>query len=146
MTQQVRVVRQLVTVCLTGFAAGCLGGFLVAYLPNVLSRAPDFSSETALSSAIAGVSLGAPFGLVAFPACYKFFLSRFPLGLSLAVTFPATVIVAALFEILPVYSPNITYNGWTLGMLIRIYGPALLGLLISSLALNRFAARAIKRG
>jgi hypothetical protein len=133
-------------VCLAGFAGGSLGGFLIAYLPDVFARPPDFNPEAVLNSAIVGVAVGAPFGTIAFPACYYLLLKSVPLKLSLAVTFLATVIVASLFEVLPIYSPSITYSGWTLGLVARIYGPPLLGLLLSSIALNMFSPKAVEHG
>jgi hypothetical protein len=139
-------VRRLLVVCLAGFAGGSLGGFLIACLPDVFARPPDFNSETALSSAIVGVAVGAPFGTIAFPACYYLLMKSVPMKFSLAVTFLATVVVASLFEVLPIYSPSITYSGWTSGLVARIYGPPLLGLLLSSIALNMFSPKPVESG
>jgi hypothetical protein len=136
--------RRLLVVCLAGFVAGSLGGFLVVYLPNAFAHVPDFDSETVLSSAVVGLAVGGPFGIVAFPACYYLFLTSMPLRLSLAVTFLSAVVVAVLFEILPVYSANTTYNGWSWYLAIRAYGPAILGLGLSSIALNRLAPKSVR--
>jgi hypothetical protein len=137
--------RQLGKVCLSGFVGGSLCGFLIQILNAAFDR--TINAESLMSSAIVAITLGGTFGIVAFSACYYLFLANLPLRTSLLVTIPATVIVALLFEVLPIYSSNITYSGWSWNLLVRLYGPPLLGLILASIALNRFApTKAIRSG
>lgn len=126
-------------VCLAGLIGGSVCGIAILAL-GLLGVTPitDVDISTVLQL---GVVFGGGFGVIAFPICYYLFLRDVPLWLSLAVTIPATIVVGWL-------GLNILLNavpGDSQAAPFIIFGPGFLGLLLSSIALNRFAARAIKR-
>lgn len=143
-------------VCFAGLIGGSLCGFLVFVLA---AQIWPINITNVLTIAVA---FGGGFGVVAFPICYYIFLKAIPLWLSLAVTLPASVLFGCIGAYIFVHSSrswhggegavmmSVTGHGFFYqnyaGIISALYGPSFLGLLLSSIALNRFAAGAIKRG
>jgi hypothetical protein len=122
-------------VVIAGFLGGSLCGSVVLGLGLI---GVAHVSQVDISDALQiGVVVGGGFGIVAFPICYYVFLRDVPLWLSLAVTIPSTIIVASLG------TPFLEQTG-ILGQewfFFVILGPGFLGLLLSTIALNRIATR-----
>jgi hypothetical protein len=142
-------------VVLAGFLGGSLCGFVVFVL------AAQIWPVNITNALTIGFVFGGGFGAVAFPICYYIFLKAIPLWLSLAVTIPATILIGCVGAHFFVHTPGswqsgegalviVTGPGFlgrsNAAILVALYGPGFLGLLLSSIALNRFAARAIIRG
>lgn len=130
--------RRFGVVCLAGLLSGALSFFIFFLL---LGNAEMWSVEYLEYSAVVGGSLGGAFGVVAFSICYYLFLRDVPLRISLLVTLPAMIIFLRLSTHLLGRFPLI--SEYVRIAMILIAG--FLGLLLSSIALTRFAARAIKR-
>jgi hypothetical protein len=134
-------------ICLAGLVGGSVCGIVV--LAIGLFGVAQISNVDVSNSLQIGVVFGGGFGVIAFPICYYLFLRAIPLHVSLAYTIPATVVAELLGLFLSPSSVGLFYSTssvWWLGELVKLYGPGFLGLLLSSIALNRFAARATKLG
>ena len=122
-------------VVLAGFLGGSFCGSVVLGLELI---GVDHVSQVDISDALQiGVVFGGGFGVVAFPICYYLFLRDVPLWLSLAVTIPSTIIVASLGTPL-LEQIGVLGQEW---FFVVILGPGFLGLVLSSIALNKFATR-----
>jgi hypothetical protein len=138
-------------VCLAGLIGGSICGFIVFVLA---AQIWPINITNVLTIAVV---FGGGFGVVAFPISYYIFLKAIPLRLSLAVTIPATILfgcVGTYFFVHPsgswhggegvvvmsVAGHGFLYQNYA-EILLALYGPSFLGLLLSSIALNRFAKR-----
>ena len=133
-------------VVLAGFLGGILCGVVIGVIPVVLVQAPHVYIGSVGAYALLGAVEWGPFGIVMFPVCYYLFLANLPLRFSLSVTIPATIIVALLFELLPIFPPNFAGFNSFLYWLVNMYGPGFFGLVLTCFALNWFTPKVAKRG
>jgi hypothetical protein len=128
------------------FGVACLAGLVYGSVCSVVIwifgaqiRPIEIANELPI-----GVVFGGEFGIVAFPICYYIFLREIPLWISLAVTIPATI-VAGLLGMLRSSNTLLILDYNQVEWFLLLFGPSFLGLLLSSIALNRFATKVVER-
>jgi hypothetical protein len=122
-------------VLLSGALGGAFCGFVILLSSSMLFDPTYVDLLWTLQLALLmGSWFGAPVGLVAFSLCYYLMLRRIPLRLSLTYTIPATICAAwAGFGI-----PSIgILSGSLVGILIELYGGAVIGLVVTSIFLSK---------